>query len=79
MAKRAAKEAGVRLDGHIGDTEKRYDANVIRSYCPSSGGRHRHSLLHANPGGVLDEDGKLVPEAKEAHDRGVWAGHSPPG
>ena len=26
----------------------------------------------ANPGGVLDSDGKLVPEAKEANDRGVW-------
>ena len=26
----------------------------------------------ANPGGVLNADGKLVPEAKEANDRGVW-------
>jgi dihydroorotase len=26
----------------------------------------------ANPGGVLDGNGKLVPEAREAADRGVW-------
>ena len=26
----------------------------------------------ANPGGVLDTDGNLVPEAREAHERGVW-------
>jgi dihydroorotase len=26
----------------------------------------------ANPGGVLDANGKLVPEAREAADRGVW-------
>jgi dihydroorotase len=30
LAKRAAKEAGVKLMVHIGDTEKRYDPNVIR-------------------------------------------------
>ncbi|MFB3098009.1 MAG: amidohydrolase/deacetylase family metallohydrolase, partial [Dehalococcoidia bacterium] len=34
MAKRAAKEAGVKLMVHIGDTEKRYDANVIRELLP---------------------------------------------
>jgi dihydroorotase len=25
-----------------------------------------------NPGGVLDANGRLVPEAREANDRGVW-------
>ena len=29
-------------------------------------------LFTANPGGIIDTDGKLVPEAKEAKDRGVW-------
>ena len=29
-------------------------------------------LFTANPGGVIDAGGKLVPEAKEAYDRGVW-------
>ncbi len=73
MAKRAAKEAGVPLMVHIGDTEKRYDANVIRELLPimEAGDIVTHYFT-ANPGGVLDADGKLVPEAKEAHDRGVW-------
>ena len=73
MAKRAAKEAGVRLMVHIGDTEKRYDANVIRELLPilEEGDIVTHYFT-ANPGGVLDPDGKLVPEAKEAHERGVW-------
>ena len=67
MAKRAAKEAGVRLMVHIGDTEKRYDANVIRELLPilEEGDIVTHYFT-ANPGGVLDEDGKLVPEAREA-------------
>ena len=73
MAKRAAKEAGVKLMVHIGDTEKRYDPNVIRELLPimEPGDIVTHYFT-ANPGGVLDSDGKLVPEAKEAHDRGVW-------
>jgi len=73
MAKRAAREAGVKLMVHIGDTEKRYDANVIRELLPilEEGDIVTH-LFTANPGGVIDADGKLVPEAKEAQDRGVW-------
>jgi len=73
LAKKAAKEAGVRLMVHIGDTEKRYDPNVIRELLPimEEGDIVTHYFT-ANPGGVLDSDGKLVPEAKEAHDRGVW-------
>ena len=34
MAKRAAKESGVKLMVHIGDTEHRYDADVIRDLLP---------------------------------------------
>ena len=73
LAKRAAKEAGVKLMVHIGDTEKRYDPNVIRELLPilEEGDIVTH-LFTANPGGVLDTDGKLVPEAQEAKDRGVW-------
>ena len=73
LAKRAAKEAGVKLMVHIGDTEKRYDTNVIRQLLPilEAGDIVTH-FFTANPGGVLDADGKLVPEAKEANDRGVW-------
>ena len=73
QAKRAAREAGVKLMVHIGDTEKRYDPNVIRDLLPilEEGDIVTH-LFTANPGGVLDSDGKLVPEAQEARDRGVW-------
>jgi dihydroorotase len=73
LAKKAAKEAGVRLMVHIGDTQKKYDPNVIRELLPilEEGDIVTHYFT-ANPGGVLGSDGKLVPEAKEAHDRGVW-------
>ncbi len=73
LAKRAANEAGVKLMVHIGDTEKRYDANVIRQLLPimEEGDIVTH-FFTANPGDVLGADGKLVPEAEEANDRGVW-------
>jgi dihydroorotase len=73
LAKRAARESGVKLMVHIGDTEKRYDPKVIRSLLPilEKGDILTHYFT-ANPGGVLDGNGKLVPEVKEAADRGVW-------
>ena len=73
LARRAARESGTRLMVHIGDTEKRYDPEVIRSLLPllDKGDILTH-LFTANPGGVLDANGKLVPEAREARDRGVW-------
>jgi dihydroorotase len=73
LAKRAARESGVPLMVHIGDTTKRYDPNVIRELLPllEPGDIVTH-LFTANPGGVLDTNGKLVPEAKELADRGVW-------
>ena len=73
LAKRAAKESGIPLMVHIGDTEKRYDPAVIRSLLPllEKGDILTH-FFTANPGGVLDGNGKLVPEAREAADRGVW-------
>ena len=73
LAKQAAKESGVKLMVHIGDTEKRYDPNVIRQLLPilEEGDIVTH-FFTANPGGVLDADGNLVPEAQEAKDRGVW-------
>ncbi|MBI3637941.1 MAG: amidohydrolase/deacetylase family metallohydrolase [Candidatus Rokubacteria bacterium] len=72
-AKRAAKESGTKLMVHIGDTEKKYDPNVIRKLLPllEPGDILTHYFT-ANPGGVLDANGKLVPEAREAADRGVW-------
>lgn len=73
LAKQAARESGTRLMVHIGDTAKKYDANVIRELLPllEPGDIVTH-LFTANPGGVIDADGKLVPEAREAADRGVW-------
>jgi len=73
LAKRAARESGVPLMVHIGDTTKRYDPNVIRELLPllEPGDIVTH-LFTANPGGVLDANGKLVPEAKELAARGVW-------
>jgi len=73
LAKRAARETGVRLMVHIGDTENRYDESVISKLLPilDEGDIVTH-LFTANKGGIIDSDGKLVPEAKEAKDRGVW-------
>jgi dihydroorotase len=73
LARRAARESGTRLMVHIGDTAKRYDPNVIRQLLPllDKGDILTHYFT-ANPGGVLDANGKLVPEAREAADRGVW-------
>ena len=73
MAKRAAREAGIALMVHIGDTEKRYDPKVIHPLLSllEPGDILTHYFT-PNPGGVLDGNGKLVPEAREAVDRGVW-------
>ena len=73
LAKRAARESGIKLMVHIGDTTKRYDPNVIRELLPllDEGDILTHYFT-ANPGGVLDTNGKLVPEAREAANRGVW-------
>src|SRR2546421_7698312 len=73
LARRAARESGTKLMVHIGDTEKRYDPTVIRSLLPllEEGDILTHYFT-ANPGGGLDGNGKLVPEAREAADRGVW-------
>lgn len=73
LAKRAAREAGLPLMVHIGDTEKRYDPKVIHPLLAllEPGDILTHYFT-PNPGGVLDANGKLVPEAREAADRGVW-------
>jgi dihydroorotase len=67
LAKRAAREADIKLMVHIGDTEKRYDPKVIH---PLLGLLEPGDILThyftPNPGGVLDANGKLVPEAHEA-------------
>src|SRR5258708_3558027 len=73
LAKRAARESHVPLMVHIGDTEKRYRSDVIRELLPllEPDDIVTH-LFTANPGGVLDANGVLVPEARQLKDRGVW-------
>jgi dihydroorotase len=73
LAKRVARESGIKLMVHIGDTEKRYDPTVIRRLLPilEKGDILTHYFT-ANPGGVLDGNGRLVPEAWEAAKTGVW-------
>jgi len=73
LAKRAARESRLPLMVHIGDTEKRYRSDVIRELLPvlEPGDIVTH-LFTANPGGVLDANGVVVPEARELKDRGVW-------
>jgi dihydroorotase len=73
LAKRAARESGIKLMVHIGDTEKRYDPKVIHPLLSllEPGDILTHYFT-PNPGGVLDANGKLVPEARETADRGVW-------
>jgi len=73
LAKRAARESGIKLMVHIGDTTQRYDPNVIRSLLPllDDGDILTHYFT-ANAGGVLDANGRLVPEARDAASRGVW-------
>jgi dihydroorotase len=73
LAKRAARESGIPLMVHIGDTTRRYRSDVIRELLPllEPGDIVTH-LFTANPGGVVDSDGALVPEARELVDRGVW-------
>ncbi|MBI3327897.1 MAG: amidohydrolase/deacetylase family metallohydrolase [Nitrospinae bacterium] len=73
LAKRAARQSGTKLMVHIGDTAKRYDPTVIRALLPllDEGDILTHYFT-ANPGGVLDANGRLVPEAREAAARGVW-------
>ena len=65
--------AGIKLMVHIGDTEKRYDPKVIHPLLSllEPGDILTHYFT-PNPGGVLDGNGKLVAEAREADDRGVW-------
>jgi dihydroorotase len=73
LAKRAARESGTRLMVHIGDTEKRCDPKVIHPLLDMlEAGDILTHYFTPNPGGVLDANGKLVPEAREAADRGVW-------
>ena len=72
LAKKTAKEAGLPLMVHIGDTESTDGPILIRELLSilEPGDILTH-LFTPQPGGVLDFNGKLLPEVREAVDRGV--------
>ncbi len=75
-AKQVAKESAIPLMMHIGiagDVTARFEPDAIRKLLPvlEKGDIVTHCCTHA-VGGILDEKGTAVPEAKEALDRGVW-------
>ena len=71
LAKRAADDSGSRLMVHIG--ELYHDGDTItRELLPLLG--HGDILTHAftpNPGRILDQRGRVLPEVFDARDRGV--------
>lgn len=73
MARTAADECGVPLVVHIGDRQRMTDPLTIRQVLPflQPGDIVAH-LFTPNPGGVLDSNGHVVPEAFELLRRGVW-------
>jgi dihydroorotase len=73
LAKQAANEGGVRLMVHVGDRFVSADGPTItQELLPllQDGDIITHSFT-GNRGGLLQEDGKVRPEALEARDRGV--------
>ena len=74
LAKQAATEGGVRLMVHIGDNGASEDGPTLtRQLLPlmESGDIITH-LFSGNPGRIIGEDGKVIPEVFEAQERGVF-------
>ena len=74
LAKQAATEGGVRLMVHIGDNGASEDGPTLtRQLLPllESGDIITH-LFSGNPGRIVGEDGKVIPEVFEAQERGVF-------
>ena len=78
LAKRAAKESGIPLMVHIGDTEKRYDPNVIRELLPilEEGDIVTH-FFTANPGGGPGRQRQAGARGQGGCRPGRMAGHGP--
>ncbi len=74
LAKRAAREGGVRLMVHIGDrSAKKGDKTITRELLPLlEGGDIITHLFSGNEGRILDDGGRLIPEIVEAQERGVF-------
>ena len=73
LAKRAAREGGVRLMVHIGDSDAGDGPTLTRELLPlmEAGDIITH-LFTGNPGRILDDGGKVIPEILEAQERGVF-------
>ena len=76
LAKQAATEGGVRLMVHIGDRTLaggEGGATLTRELLPllEDGDIVTH-LFSGNPGRIIGEDGRVIPEVMEAQERGVF-------
>ena len=77
LAKQAATEGGVRLMVHIGDRSVAggdgTEPTITRQLLPllENGDIITH-LFSGNPGRIIDNDGKVIPEIMEAQARGVF-------
>ncbi len=73
LAIRAARETGTPVMFHIGHRIGTYNPNYIKELLPmlQAGDIITH-IYCDHIGGVLDSNRKLIPEAKEAVERGVW-------
>ena len=77
LAKQAATEGGVRLMVHIGDRSiaggDGSEPTITRQLLPllENGDIITH-LFSGNPGRIIGDDGKVIPEIMEAQERGVF-------
>ena len=77
LAKQAATEGGVRLMVHIGDRSiaggDGTEPTITRQLLPllENGDIITH-LFSGNPGRIIGDDGKVIPEIMEAQERGVF-------
>jgi len=73
LAKRAASDGGVRLMVHIGDRDAGDRPTLTRELLPlMEPGDILTHLFTGNPGRILDDDGKVIPELLDAQERGVF-------
>jgi len=73
MALKAARDTGGKFMVHIGQRGATYDPAYVSELLPllAAGDIVTH-IYCVGHGGVLDQNGELLPQAKEAYERGVW-------
>jgi dihydroorotase len=72
MAKKTAGRFGLPIMVHIGDLKKQVPATVTRDFLPlMERGDILSHVFTANQGGILRDDGTVMPELREAVERGV--------